>query len=227
MINFDKNTILQSIEHTNLQPTLISADIEKLIEEANQYQFGGICVPPYWAKKARRDLGNSSNVQLVTVIGFPLGYQRSEVKMQEITSAIKDGVNEFDVVMNISAVKMQAWEWIKPEIAQIAQKVHEANGLLKIILETAYLTDVEIIKLCHLCSDAGTDFVKTSTGFAPQGATIEAIKLMREHTPIHVGIKASGGIRTLSQVKDFLNMGAERIGTSAGVNIFKELNETL
>ncbi|TAE68679.1 MAG: deoxyribose-phosphate aldolase [Bacteroidetes bacterium] len=224
MINFDSKIILKSIEHTNLQPTLVSSDVEKLVEEAKLYQFGGVCVPPYWAKKARRDLGYNIDIQLVTVIGFPLGYQRSEVKMQEVISAIKDGVNEFDMVVNVSAVKMQAWEWIKPEIAQIAQKVHEAEGLLKVILETAYLTDEEIIKLCHLCSDAGTDFVKTSTGFAPKGATMEGVKLMRTHTPTHVGIKASGGIRTLAQAKDFLNAGAERLGTSAGVQIFEELN---
>ncbi len=224
---FDKNIILKSIEHTDLQPTLVSADIEKLVEEAKLYQFGGVCVPPYWVKKTRRDLGNSVDIQLVTVIGFPLGYQKSEVKMQEIISAIKDGANEFDMVVNISAVKTQGWEWIKPEIAQMAQKIHEANGLLKVILETAYLTNEEIIKLCHLCSDAGTDFVKTSTGFASAGATLENVKLMREHTPAHVGIKASGGIRTLAQVKSFLETGAERIGTSSGVQIFKELNEFL
>jgi deoxyribose-phosphate aldolase len=217
--------LLKSIEHTNLSPILTSATIEQLVTEAKEFGFGGVCVPPYWAKKARRDLGNNSDIQLVTVIGFPLGYQRSEIKIQEIQSAIKEGVNEFDAVINLTAVKSLAWEWIKPEIAQMAKLVHEANGLLKIILETAYLNDEEIKKLCVISADAGADFVKTSTGFAPKGATIEAVKLMRANVPMSVGVKASGGIKTLEQAQAFLEAGAERLGTSSGVNIAKELLE--
>ncbi|MCS6822209.1 MAG: deoxyribose-phosphate aldolase [Microscillaceae bacterium] len=206
------------IEHTNLSPTITANDVEKLIAEAKEYNFLGICVPPYWVRKARRDIGN---LRLVTVVGFPLGYHRSEVKMKEIESAIYEGANEIDVVINVSAIKTQGWEWIKPEIAQFAEYCHKNEVLLKVILETAYLTDQEIVQACQICSDAGTDFVKTSTGFAPEGAKVEHIRLIRQSIPSHVGIKASGGIRTKAQALAMIEAGAERIGTSSGVKIMQ------
>jgi deoxyribose-phosphate aldolase len=211
------------IEHTNLSPTITGNEIEKLISEALEYNFLGICVPPYWVRKAKRDLGNS-HIKLVTVVGFPLGYNRSEVKMQEIKSALKEGADELDVVVNISAIKHNAFEWIKPEIFQFAQFIHEQEKLLKVILETAYLTDDEIKRTAKVCADAGADFIKTSTGFAPEGAKIEHVEMLRAMLPTTVGIKASAGIRTLAQVQAFVEAGAERIGTSAGVKIMEEFN---
>jgi deoxyribose-phosphate aldolase len=216
--------INEFIEHTNLNPIITSANIEKIVQEAIDNQFVGLCVPPYWVKKARRDLGNSS-VKLVTVVGFPLGYNRSEVKLQEIKSAIREKADELDVVINISALKCEAYEWIKPEIAQFAQLIHEHEKIIKVIIETAYLTEDEIKKACKICVDAGVDYIKTSTGFAPSGAKIEHIKLIRQIIPAEVGIKASGGIKNLAQAQAMIEAGANRIGTSSGVKIMEELRQ--
>lgn len=208
------------IEHTKLNPTLTDKDCEILVNEAIQHQFVGVCVPPYWVKKVQRDLG-SSGVQLVTVIGFPLGYNRTEVKLKEAEIALHDGANELDMVLNISAFKTGVTTWVKPEIAQLAKLCHEANAMLKVILETAYLSDDEIVKACRLCQDAGADFVKTSTGFASAGATVEHIRLMRQTVGSQMGVKASGGIKTTEQALAMIAAGADRIGTSSGVAILQ------
>lgn len=210
------------IEYTNLNPLIKSEEVEKLIEEAKKYKFYGICVPPYWAKKAKRDIGDLP-INLITVIGFPFGYNRSEVKLQEIKSAIRDGVQEFDVVVNQSAIKNGAFHWIKIEMMQFAQIIHEKEGMLKVILETCNLNDEEIKQTSQVCIDAGVDFIKTSTGFAKEGAKLETIKLLKSILPETVGIKASGGISNLEEAKVFIDAGAERIGTSKGVQIMKEL----
>lgn len=214
--------IASYIEHTNLLPTLAGVDIEKLTEEALAYQFAGVCVPPFWIRKAKRDL-NGASIAAVTVVGFPLGYQRTESKLQEIKLALQDGADEIDLVINISAIKHNAFEWIKPEILRCAQMIHEQEKILKVILETAYLTDEEIVRACKVCADAGTDYVKTSTGFAPSGATVPHVRLMRASVPDTVGVKASGGIRTLEQALAMIDAGADRLGVSAGVSIMKEM----
>lgn len=215
------NSINQYLEHTKLSPILSSDDCEQLVNETIEYQFVGVCVPPYWVKKARRDLGKST-CKLVTVIGFPLGYQRSEVKMRELEIALSDGADELDVVMNISAFKTGVMTWVKGELAQFAKICHQADSLLKVIIETAYLSENEIIRACKLSADAGADFVKTSTGFAPEGATVKNIELMRANLPQEVGIKASGGIKNLQQCTDLIAAGADRIGTSSAILIMQE-----
>lgn len=202
------------IEHTNLKPTVIDADIEKLIAEAKEHVLFGVCVPPFWVKKAKREIGQSA-VQLITVIGFPLGYQMSQAKEIEILQAVKDGADELDLVLNISAFKA-GMMWPKIEIAKFSKLAHENDKLLKVIIETAYLNDEEIMRLCHVCADAGADFVKTSTGFAPEGASVKDIVLMRKNLPDNVGIKASGGIKTYAQATALIDAGADRIGTSNG-----------
>ncbi len=209
--------IQRFIEHTNLRPTVIDKDIEQLVIEAKKYQFIGICVPPFWIKKAKREIGED-NIQLVTVVGFPLGFQTTETKIKEIEGAISLGADEIDVVMNISAFKSKM-PWVKIEIAKCSKLVHELEKYIKVIIETAYLSDDEIVEACILCKDAGVDFVKTSTGFAGDGAKVAHIKLMRENLPSSVGIKASGGIKKLDQVIELIEAGADRIGTSSGVAI--------
>ncbi len=208
------------IEHTNLKPTLVANDIDELVKQALEYNFAGLCIPPFWVKKVFRDLQNT-NVQLVTVIGFPLGYQMTETKLAEIDKAIYNGANELDIVMNISSFKT-GLPWTKIELAKCASRIHEAGCLMKVIIETAYLTDEEIIIASKLCADAGSDFVKTSTGFAPSGAKAEHIKLMRANLPSNVGIKASGGIKNLASALEMIEAGADRIGTSSGGLIMKE-----
>lgn len=212
--------INQYIEHTVLKPTTTHLDIDKIVEEALKYQFKGICVPPFWVKKARKGLGESE-VQLVTVAGFPLGYPKTETKVFEIEQAIDDGADEVDIVWNLSAYKAQM-SWVKQDIARCAEKLHEHSKLLKVILETAYLEKEEIIEGCIICKDAGADFVKTSTGFAHEGATVENIKIMRATLPSSIGIKAAGGIKDLTTAVAMVEAGADRIGTSSGVAIVEE-----
>lgn len=217
--------INQYLEHTALKPTLVGKDVDSLIDEAKEHKFLGVCIPPFWVKKAARELAET-DIQLVTVIGFPLGYNQTEVKELEIKQAIAQGANELDIVMNISAFK-DGMPWVKIELAKCAHIIHEAGCLMKVIIETAYLTDEEIVKATKLCSEAGTDFVKTSTGFAGAGAKVEHIKLMRESAPSNVGIKASGGIKTLADAQAMIKAGADRLGTSSAISIMKEYANSL
>ena len=203
------------LEHTALNPTLTIGDIDRLVSEARQYNFFGICVPPFWVKRARREIG-SDTITLVTVAGFPLGYNMTETKLDEIARALDNGADEVDVVWNISAFKT-GMPWTKVEVAKCAKSCHDRQALLKVIIETAYLSDAEIRDACALCADAGADFVKTSTGFAPAGAKVEHIALMRASLPPAVGIKASGGIKTREQALQLISAGADRIGTSSAV----------
>jgi deoxyribose-phosphate aldolase len=207
------------IEHTNLSPVLMIGDIDRLVEEAKQYGFIGVCVPPFWVKRAAREIGKES-ISLVTVAGFPLGYNMTETKLDEIRRAIDNGANEIDVVWNITAFKTGI-PWTKIEIAKCSKLAHDHQKLLKVILETAYLSDSEIEQGCKICADAGADFVKTSTGFAPQGASVKHITIMKKSLPAAVGIKASGGIKTLSQAEDLIGAGAHRLGTSSGISIIQ------
>jgi deoxyribose-phosphate aldolase len=210
------------IEQTVLKTETTDADIEKLVQEAKDHQFVGICVPPFWVKKAKREIEDAP-IQLVTVVGFPLGYQMTETKVFEAELAIKNGADEIDMVWSISAFKA-GMNWPKIEIAQLAKACHAHEKTLKVIIETAYLSPEEIVQACEICAEAGADYVKTSTGFAPSGAKVEDIALMRKVLPSSVGIKASGGIKTLQQVQDLIKAGADRIGTSSGIAIMNELN---
>jgi deoxyribose-phosphate aldolase len=207
--------LARRIEHTLLSPTLTIGAIDKLVDEARQYKFLGVCVPPFWVKRASREVG-SDPITIVTVAGFPLGYNMTETKVDEIKRGIGNGAKEIDVVWNISSFKTGN-PWTKIEIAKCAKTCHDQEALLKVIIETAYLSDDEIKEACALCADAGADFVKTSTGFAPTGATIAHVRLMRASLPKGVGVKASGGIKTREQALLLLEAGAERIGTSSGV----------
>lgn len=205
------------IEHTNLSPQLKIGDIDKLVDEAKQYRFLGICVPPFWVKRAQREIG-SDNILLVTVAGFPLGYNMTETKLDEIKRAIDNGADEIDVVWNISSFKTGI-PWTKIELAKCSKLTHDHQKLLKVIIETAYLDDNEIREACKLCADAGVDIVKTSTGFAPSGAKVEHVRIMRESLPASVGIKASGGIKTKEQALQLIEAGANRLGTSSSIQI--------
>jgi len=208
-------SISRYIEHTSLSPTLTLRDIDKLVEDARKYNFLGVCVPPFWVKRAKREIGND-NIVLVTVAGFPLGYTMTETKLDEISRAIDNGADEIDVVWNVSSFKT-GLPWTKIEVAKCSKLTHDRQKLLKIIIETAYLSDFEIEDACKLCADAGADFVKTSTGFAPTGALVEHVTLMKRSLPTHVSVKASGGIKTLDQAKAMIEAGAQRIGTSSGI----------
>ncbi|MCU0451120.1 MAG: deoxyribose-phosphate aldolase [Bernardetiaceae bacterium] len=222
-------SVSQYIEHTNLSPLLVADQVEQLATEAAQHRLAGVCVPPYWVKKARRDLDQAlaqvagpAPTRLVTVIGFPLGYQRSEVKLREAEIALADGADDLDVVMNLSAFKTGVMAWVKGELAQLAKLCHQQERWLKVILETAYLSEAEIERACQLACDAGADFVKTSTGFAPAGATEAHVRLLRACVGTRAGVKASGGIKTLAQARALVAAGADRLGTSSALAILQE-----
>jgi deoxyribose-phosphate aldolase len=211
------------IEHTNLSPVLTIGDIDRLVAEANQFRFFGVCIPPFWVKRAKREIGKE-NISLITVAGFPLGYNMTETKLDEIRRAIDNGVDEIDVVWNITSFKTGI-PWTKIEVAKCSKLAHDHQKLLKVIIETSYLSNEEIEEACKLCADAGADFVKTSTGFGPAGARIEHVALMKKKLPAHVGIKASGGIKTLKSAECFIEAGADRIGTSSGIAIITSTND--
>jgi deoxyribose-phosphate aldolase len=214
-------SIVSYLESTNLSALITAADVDKLAADARQYNFVGVCLPPYWVKKAARDLQGTS-VRLVTVVGFPLGYQRSPVKIRETEIAIEDGAQEIDMVLNLSAWKNETPFWAKAEVAALAKICHASSAALKVILETAYLSDDDIVTASKMCKDAGADFVKTSTGFASAGAKEQHIRLMRQAVGEELGVKASGGIKTLEQAYAMIEAGADRIGTSSAVQIAKE-----
>lgn len=208
------------LEYTNLSPILTYRQVDRMVNEAVEFNFIGLCLPPFWVKKAKRDL-KGADVQMVTVVGFPLGYQMTETKITEIQTALKNGADEVDLVMNISAFK-SGMPWVKIELAKCATLVHEHHALLKIIIETAYLSEEEIVTACKLCADSGADYVKTSTGFAPRGALLEHVKLMRNVLPSSVGIKAAGGIKSYDQAISMVKAGADRIGASAAIEIINQ-----
>lgn len=209
------------LEHTNLSPVLTINEIDALVEEATQFGIFGICIPPFWVKRAKREIGNEKII-LVTVAGFPLGYNLTETKLDEMKRAFGNGADEIDVVWNLSSFKTGN-PWTKIELAKCSNLAHVHQKIVKVIIETAYLSENELEEACTLCADAGADFVKTSTGFAPSGAKVEDVKRMKEILPSNVGIKASGGIKTLEQVINLLEAGADRIGTSSSIAILNEL----
>jgi deoxyribose-phosphate aldolase len=208
------------IESTVLKPTVTEGEIDRILAEAIEAQFIGVCVPPFWVKKVKRELQHQ-DIQVVTVIGFPFGYETTEAKVAEARNAIQNGADELDVVWSQTAFH-SGMSWPKIELAQLAKGCHESERILKVIIETAYLSAAQIREACLICQDAGADFVKTSTGYAPYGARVEDISLMREVLPSTVGIKASGGIKTLEQALALIQAGADRLGTSAAKSLLDE-----
>ena len=201
------------LESTILKPTMTDQDVNNLIREAIEEQMMGVCLPGFWLKKAKRELGDE-DIRLVTVIGFPFGFEDTATKVAETREAIRQGADELDLVWSITSY-LSGMTWPKIEIAQIAKLCHEEERILKVIIETAYLSPDQIREACVICQDAGADFVKTSTGYAPSGAKVEDIQLMRQTLSSSVGIKASGGIKTLEFAKELIRAGADRIGTSS------------
>ena len=213
--------IASYIDHTVLKPTTLLADVEKLCAEAKQYNFAAVCVPPLFVKKAIALL-QETDVKVATVIGFPFGYSAIEAKVAETILAIIDGAQELDLVVNISAIKNNDWQFLASELNAILPIVRSKNKVLKIIIESGILTDDEIIKCCDLYGIAGVDFLKTSTGYAEIGATVEAVQLLRKHLAPNIQIKASGGIKTYTFAKQLIDAGASRLGCSSSIQIVNE-----
>ncbi len=209
------------IDHTILKATATYDDILKLCNEANQYHFASVCVNPSNVSLAHKLL-DGTDVLTCTVIGFPLGANTMDVKVYETTKAIADGADEVDMVINIGQAKAHNWDYVYEEIKAV---VEAANGVLvKVIIETCYLSDEEKVMACKMAAKAGADFVKTSTGFGSGGATVEDVRLMKKTVGDACKVKASGGIRDVAAFKAMIEAGAERIGCSCGTKIMEELN---
>ncbi|MFD2787812.1 deoxyribose-phosphate aldolase [Hymenobacter rubripertinctus] len=204
------------IDHTLLRPDASPAQIARLCAEAAAQRFASACVPPSYVRQAAEAL-EGSGVAVCTVIGFPLGYALAKVKFFEAHQALSDGATELDMVLNLGDLQAGRLVEVEDEIGQLAELCRFRGALLKVIIETALLTEAEIVTACRLCAEAGADFVKTSTGFASRGASVADVALMRASLPTHIRIKASGGIRTRAAALALVAAGADRIGASNGV----------
>ncbi len=223
MSNLTSTSLNAYIDHTLLSPTASETDIRKLCEEAWIHGFKAVCVAPTYVRYTREMLEFCPiRIEVATVIGFPLGYSTTSTKFHEAENALRDGATELDVVMNIAQFKSMAYLSVREELRQLAHLAHADHRIVKVIIETAYLDQFELHTACEICVEADVDFVKTSTGFAPAGADLATVVLMRELLPESVQIKASGGIRSRAQALAFIEAGASRLGTSAGVALINE-----
>lgn len=211
----DKNEILKHVDHTVLKAFTTWEDIKKLCDEAVELNTASVCVPPSYIKRINEAYGDKINI--CTVIGFPLGYSVTASKVCEAKEAIKDGANEIDMVINIGDVKNGEYDKVLAEVKALREACEDK--VLKVIIETCYLTEEEKIKLCGIVTEAKADYIKTSTGFGTHGATMEDILLFKNNIGADVKMKAAGGIRTKEDMEAYLNAGCERIGTSGASNL--------
>ena len=214
----EKQEIFSHIDHTQLKPYATWQDIKKLCDEAVEYQTASVCIPPCYISRVHEAYGDKINI--CTVVGFPLGYQTTEAKVVETRQALADGASEIDMVIIITDVKNGHFDNVKEEICALREAC--GNHILKVIVETCYLTREEKIRMCEVGTEAKADFIKTSTGFGTGGATREDIKLFKEHIGPAVKMKAAGGVKTKEDLEDFLALGCERIGTSSAIALLTQ-----
>lgn len=212
--------ILSHVDHTLLKAFATWEDIQKLCEEAMEYHTASVCVPPSYIKRIHDTYGEKINI--CTVVGFPLGYSTTKVKVAETVQAIEDGASEVDMVINISDVKNGDFEKVTEEIRSLKQAAD--NKILKVIIEACYLTEEEKIAMCKAVTEAGADYIKTSTGFGTGGATMEDILLFKKFIGPHVKMKAAGGVKSVEDMEAFLEAGCDRIGTSSAISLIKGEN---
>ena len=213
----DISRLLKHVDHTLLKPVATWEDIQKICDESIQYKTASVCIPACYISRIKEKYGDKVNI--CTVVGFPLGYSTTEAKVSEAKQAIEDGVSEIDMVINISDVKNGDYDKVTAEISALKQAV--GDKILKVIIETCYLTEEEKIAMCKSVTEAKADYIKTSTGFGTGGATIEDIKLFKQHIGPNVKIKAAGGVRSIEDLEMFINEGCDRIGTSSAINLIK------
>ena len=215
----NNNEIFSHIDHTQLKAVSTAADIDALCAEAEKFGTASVCIPPAYVKYARSKF---PKLNICTVIGFPLGYNTTEVKAFEAEHAVLDGADEIDMVINLGMVKNGEFERVTEEIAAVKRAC--AGRVLKVIIETCYLDEAEKIKLCKCVTEGGADYIKTSTGFGTAGAKIEDIRLFKEHIGADVKMKAAGGVKSREDLEMFLEAGCERIGTSSAVKLMNSEN---
>jgi deoxyribose-phosphate aldolase len=218
-MNFDR-AIAGLIDHTILRPEATEKEVRQTCAEALNYEFASVCVNPFWVPLVASELAGS-RVKVCTVAGFPLGATSTSAKTAETLGALRDGAREIDMVINIGALRGGNKNAVSKDIHAVAGASHDHGAIVKVIIETALLNDAEKVLACKLAVDAGADFVKTSTGFSKSGATTEDVALMRRAVGLSIGVKASGGIRTLDDLKAMVTAGATRIGASASVRIME------
>ncbi len=221
LIDEDPTRLAGLIDHTLLKPDATEAMIAQLCREAMRHQFVSVCVNPTHVRFAAEQL-QGSNVKVCAVVGFPLGATTTKEKVSETQTAIEAGASEIDMVINIGAVKSKDDEFTLGQITAVTQTVHQNDALCKVIIETSYLTNEEKVRVCKIAKQAGADFVKTSTGFSGGGATVEDVALMRHTVGQGMGVKASGGIRSMDDARRMVAAGANRLGVSSGVRIMQE-----
>lgn len=212
--------ILSHVDHTLLKAFATWEDIQKLCDEALKYQTASVCIPPNYIKRIHDTYGDKINI--CTVVGFPLGYSTTKAKLAEVEQAVEDGVGEVDMVINITDVKNGDFDKVTEEIRSLKQAV--GDRILKVIIETCYLTKEEKIAMCKAVTEAGADYIKTSTGFGTAGATMEDILLFKEYIGPHVKMKAAGGVKSVEDMEAFLEAGCDRIGTSSAISLIQGQN---
>ena len=214
----NQQELMKHIDHTLLKADCTWDGIVRLCDESIEFQTASVCIPPTYVKRVHDTYGDEINI--CTVIGFPLGYSVTEAKVAETEQAVHDGANEIDMVINITDVKNGLFDKVKNEISLVKGACD--GHILKVIIETCYLTDDEKKMMCHIVTEAGADFIKTSTGFGSAGATMADVKLMKANIGPGVKIKAAGGITTLEEIEQYIEAGCERIGTSRAIGLYKE-----
>ncbi len=210
------------IEHTVLKPDCSLEDVRRVCEEANQYGFVGVCIPPFFVRDAKRILGENSRVRLATVVGFPMGYSAIAAKSEEIKRAVEEGVDEIDAVVNIAAVKSGNWNHVRHDVDGIARATHIRGRVSKIILECGLLTEAEIRQIAEIAQGEGIHYLKTGTGFHGYPATEEMVRLLKSLAGNTMKVKASGGIRTRAGAEALVKAGADRLGTSSGIDLVSQ-----
>lgn len=212
-MNYAYRDIAKMIDHSLLNPTLTVEDLESGIQLARVYDVASVCIMPYYLKRCAEAI-KGGKVKAGTTIGFPHGGHTTAMKAAEARQALADGGQELDMVVNISAVRSGDWDYVRRDIAAVIEPAHAAGQKVKVIFENAYLNDAQKIRLCEICGELNADWVKTSTGYAPSGATIEDLKLMRSHAPAHVQVKAAGGVRDLDKLLEVRALGVTRCGAT-------------
>jgi deoxyribose-phosphate aldolase len=226
MSSYNYETIAKMIDHSLLNPSLTDGELEDGIALAVRYDVASVCILPYYLARSA-ELLSGTTVHASTTIGFPHGGHTTAVKLAEVRQALKDGGQELDVVINISKARSGDWQYVRDELAQLAECIHAGGAKIKVIFENAYLDDAEKIRLCEICAEIGADWVKTSTGFAPSGASLPDLKLMREHSPARVQVKAAGGIRDLDALLAVRDLGVSRVGATRTQSMLEECRKRI
>ena len=224
--SFDYESIAKMIDHSLLNPTLTDRELEEGCELALRYNVASICIVPYYLERGAQLL-KGSTVRATSTIGFPHGGHTTVIKLAEVAQALKDGGEELDAVVNISKVRSRDWQYVSDELNALADATHTGGAKIKVIFENAYLDDAAKIRLCEICAEVGADWVKTSTGYAPGGATLPDLELMRRYSPPQVQVKAAGGVHDLDTVLAIRAIGVSRVGARSTAAILEECRKRL